>query len=114
MNSTKWRELANALQKIKTTGPKVRIKYLLDKDPSSGFSHLDWEWVKRGDTSIIEWLEIDPIHRTFQGMLLPDKEDDLTNPIKTTLKLVGVPFSIEGQLFKVWGHIKADSQPVLL
>lgn len=99
MNSTKW---------------KVRVKYLLDEEPCSGFTHLDWEWVKHGETSILEWLEIDPVYKTFQGRLIPEKEEDLSEAIFAALKAVGVPFSMEGKLYKVWGYVRASSQPTFV
>lgn len=114
MNSTKWRELAFALTSIKRVGPKVRVKYLLDEEPCSGFTHLDWEWVKHGETSILEWLEIDPVYKTFQGRLIPEKEEDLSEAIFAALKAVGVPFSMEGKLYKVWGYVRASSQPTFV
>ena len=114
MNATKWRELAVALEGLKGTGPKVRTKYLMDEESGSGFCHMDWGWVKNGDTITIEWLEIDPIHKTFRGLLVSDLEDDCTSFIFDTLKKIGVPFSMEGPYFKVWGHVKNNALPAFV
>lgn len=111
MNATKWRALAAALTRTDRAGPKVRIKYLLEDRPCPGFSNLDWKWVKHGQSSVIEWLEIDPIARTFRGRLIPDKEEDKSEAIEAALKSVGVPFSIEGGRYRVWGYIKPGAQP---
>lgn len=114
MNATKWRELALALQGFKGSGPKVRTKYLMDEGSGTGFCHLDWEWVKKGDTITIEWLEIDPINKTFRGLLVSDLEEDCREFIFNTLKKVGVPFSMEGPYFKIWGHVKSDTLPAFV
>ena len=114
MNATKWRELAAALQDILADGPRVRIKYLLDDDPGPGFAHLDWEWVGEGDASIIEWIEIDPVERTYRGRRVADAERDHAESILATLKRIGVPFSVEGGLFKVWGHVRPNAMPTLV
>jgi hypothetical protein len=114
MNATKWRELALALEKFNGTGPKVCTKYLMDEKSGSGFCHMDWDWVKNGDTITIEWLKIDPIHKTFRGLLVSDLEEDCSDFFFKTLKEVGVQFSMDGQYFKVWGHVKSDSLPTFV
>jgi hypothetical protein len=114
MNATKWRELAFVLESFKGYGPKVCTKYLLDEASGQGFCHLDWEWLKSGDTIAIEWLKIDPIHRTFRGLLVSDLEEDCRDVIFKTLKEIGVPFTLDGPYFKVWGHVKSDALPTFL
>lgn len=113
MNSTKWRELAVALQRVERGGPRVRLKYLRDA-PSPGFAHLDWEWVKYGETSIIEWMEIDTRYTSHRGRLVQPEEKDLGEAIAATLRAVGVAFSREGHIIKVWGHVSASDIPTLL
>lgn len=110
MNATKWRELATCMQGIKQGRLLVRVKYLLDDEPS-GFACLDWEWVKHGDASVIEWLEIDPVFRTFQGRLIQDKAEDLAAVLKTALRAIGLPCSAEGGRFRVWGYVRLGACP---
>lgn len=105
MNATKWREVATHLQGIEQGRLPVRVKYLLDEEPS-GYACLDWEWVRFGDTSIIEWLEIDPVIRTFRGRLVPDKAEDFSDAVELALRTVGAPFSVEGRCFRIWGHMR--------
>lgn len=113
MNATKWRELATCVEQISHGQLLTRVKCLLDESPS-GFACFDWEWVRNGDTSIIEWLEIDPILRTFRGRLVPDKIEDLSVLVESVLRAVGVPFSAEGQCFRVWGHVRPGIHPVFV
>jgi hypothetical protein len=111
MNATKWKELAIALQAIDGCGPRVRLKYVSDEHALPGFTHLEWEWLKSGDTSAIEWMEIDPIHRIHRGRLVPNAEKDNGNEIRSILKSIGVPFSIENTHLRVWGYVKSSAQP---
>lgn len=111
MNATKWRELALRLETIGRGRLPIRVKCVLDAS-ASGFACLDWEWVKNGDTSIIEWIEVDPVLRTPRGRLVPDSTEDLTDLIRCALMDVGVPYSEEGGFMRVWGHVRPDAQPV--
>ena len=110
MNATKWRELALRMEAIQRGELLTRVKYLLDESPS-GFTCLDWDWVKSGDASIIEWLEIDPVFRTHRGRLIADRTEDLTDRVAAALREVGVPFSAEKNVLKVWGHVRPGKQP---
>ena len=107
MSNTKWKRLAESIASL---NPEVRVKYLNDEKPS-GFSHLDWEWVKFGETAFIEWIEIDPIRRIFQGKLIANKEIDLSSDLEIIFRTANTPFSREGHLFKVWGYITPSNQP---
>jgi hypothetical protein len=95
MNKTKWCELANAFTSNEKFEPEVRLKYLRDKDAMPGFSLLDWEWVRSGESSCIEWMDIDPIKRVRQGRLIKDKEYDFSSFVESTLKELNIGYSIE-------------------
>lgn len=114
MSASKWRRLAVALENIVKDGPRVRVKYLLDDKPGPGFAHLDWEWLKEGDTIVIEWLEIELVQSTHQGALVPPVQSDISASVRSALKTAAVPFSQEGDVLRVWGHIKSGRQPQFL
>lgn len=78
MNKTKWRKLAAAMTSSHVFEPQVRVKHLLDKDEPAGFTFLDWEWVKYGETKWIDWMELHPIRRDYVGRLVDDKQADFT------------------------------------
>ena len=109
MSQTRWCALANELTSNRELEPKVRVKYLRDKDPMPGFSYLDWEWVKFGESSCIEWMDIDPIRKERLGKLIPDKETDISNFIEKSLKNAKVKYSLEQNKYRVWGY--AATQP---
>lgn len=107
MNKTKWRELAISLASNSNFEPKVSIK-ILGEPLASGFSHLDWEWVKYGESSCIEWIEIDPIKREYLGRLVSDRETDYSKFIEQTLGAFNIPYTLESSLYKVWGYANAN------
>ena len=109
MNQTRWRALADELTSNKELEPKVRLKYLHDSDPMPGFSYLDWEWVRHGESSSIEWMDIDPLKKESLGKLIPDKETDINGFIEACLKNAKVKYSIEDNKYRVWGY--AATQP---
>ncbi len=57
LNKTKWRELAFAMTGFEGFEPMVRLKYLGEDEPFGDFALLDWEWVKLGQSSHIEWMD---------------------------------------------------------
>lgn len=75
MNKTRWRELADRFTSDDDLEPRVRLKYL-GQESMTGFTLLDWEWVKSGESSCIEWMDIDPIKKVRIGQLVKDKEFD--------------------------------------
>ncbi len=96
--------MANELTSNKELEPKVRLKYLGDCNPMPGFSYLDWEWVKHGESSCIEWMDIDPLKKERLGKLIPDKEADISGFIETSLKNAKVKYSLEENKYRVWGY----------
>lgn len=111
MNKTKWSELADAMTSGIDFEPIVRLKYLLDADAMPGFSLLDWEWVRDGNTRCIEWMDIDPIKREHTGQLIPDKETDFSAFVIEKLKENNIPYSIENCIYRVWGYTYPGKQP---
>lgn len=107
MSRTKWKRLADAVASL---NPNVSVKFLDDEMPT-GFSCLDWEWVKFGETSHIEWMEIDPIQRIYQGKLIANKEIDLSSDLAIIFGASNTPFSRENGGFKVWGYITPNNSP---
>ena len=108
MNKTRWRELADELTSNDNFEPKVRLKYLRQEN-MTGFTLLDWEWVRSGESSCIEWMDIDPIKRVRQGQLVKDKEYDFRMYVESTLKEFHIKYTIEDEMYRVWGYSK--SQP---
>ncbi|WP_444894538.1 DUF6678 family protein [Microbulbifer sp. TRSA001] len=112
MNKTKWRELANAITSNSDFEPQVRLKYLRDLEAMPGFSLLDWEWVRYGQSNCIEWMDIDPFKRERRGNLLSDRITDFSGFIATVLKKYNIPYSFENGCYRVWGY--ANQQPVFV
>jgi hypothetical protein len=110
MNKTKWRELAAGLTSSEEFEPQVSIKILRDESPS-GFSLLDWEWVKFGDSSCIEWIEIDPVKKESLGRLVSDRETDYSEFVLSVLNRNNIPYSKLNGNYKVWGFANAENQP---
>lgn len=108
MNKTRWRELANKFTSNDDFEPQVRLKYLR-QESMTGFSLDDWEWVQHGESSCIEWMDIDPIKRVRIGQLVKDKEYDFSSFVKSTLKELNIRYTIEDKIYRVWGYAK--SQP---
>ena len=108
MNKTRWRELAVEFTSNDDFEPKVRLKYLRQEN-MTGFTLLDWEWVRSGESSCIEWMDIDPIKRVRQGQLVKDKEYDFRIFVESILKELHIKYTIEDEIYRVWGYAK--SQP---
>ena len=92
MNRTKWRNLAFAMVSNPAFIPQVREKHLLDKEEPTGFTFLDWEWVKYGETRGIDWLELSPIRRDYVGRLVADHQTDFSEWLRATLLSHSIPF----------------------
>ncbi|ABD79692.1 DUF6678 family protein [Saccharophagus degradans] len=110
MNKTKWNELANGLTSNEQFEPVVSIKILREKE-ASGFSLLDWEWVKHGNSSCIEWIEIDPIKRESIGRLVKPRETDYSEFVLSVLLKFNIPYSVNGNNYLVRGYASANNQP---
>ncbi len=109
MNKTKWRKLAALMASNPDFNPLVKIKYLLDNESEHGFAHQDWEWVKFGDSRVIEWMQIDPIRRDYVGRLIDDVKVDFTEWVKTALLSNNIHFEEAGGLFRIRGYIRPNT-----
>jgi hypothetical protein len=89
----------------------TRFKFLRDTEAEISFSFADWECVCKGDSSCIEWMEIDPIMKERRGQLMPDKETDFSEYIGSQLSGSNIPYSIESGKFRVWGYFYPCCQP---
>ncbi|MFD2718384.1 DUF6678 family protein [Hymenobacter monticola] len=105
MNKTKWRKLATAMTSNPDFEPQVREKHLLDKVEPAGFTFLDWEWVKSGETKWIDWMELSPIRKDYVGRLIDDKQTDFTEWLRAALIGQSIPFEEIDGIFKVRGYI---------
>lgn len=114
MNATKWKELAVALQSLRGTGPTVRVKYVADENSGRGFTHFDWEWLQSRDSATVEWLEIDPVFKSYRGRLIPDAQENMSAEIEAALRAHRIPFSREGSLYRIWGYVHPGSQPAFV
>lgn len=109
MNKTKWRELAALMTSNPEFEPQVRVRHLLDETQVTGFSHLDWECIKYGETNWIEWMEIDPIRKEYVGRLVDNKRVDFTEWVRAALLSKTIPFEETDGIFKVKGYIRPNS-----
>ena len=108
MNKTKWRKLAAAMTSNCEFEPRVRLRHLFDEGPVEGFTLLDWEWMKGGDTDWVEWLEIDPIRHDYVGRLVDDRSVDFTDWVRQALVSQSIPFEEADGFFKVRGYIRPN------
>jgi len=67
--------------------------------------------VKYGDSSCIEWIEIDPVKSERIGRLVPDKKTDYSEFVVSVLLKNNIPYSINGPNYKVWGYANTSEQP---
>lgn len=109
MNKTKWRELAALMTSNSEFDPKVRVRGVLDETQVTGFSHLDWEWVERGETNWVEWMEIDSIRRDYIGRLIDENEIDFTEWVRAALLSKTIPFEETDGIFKIRGYIRPNA-----
>lgn len=110
MNETRWEELAAAMRAFEPP-PDWRCKEISARVPG------DWdaEWcyhVRPFHT--IEWLEIGfvRLERSARTPLAHAERSDAEARIRETLRALGVPFSIENGLVRVWGYTRPGAQPV--
>jgi hypothetical protein len=112
MNNTKWKRLAKAITAERELEPFVRSKDIIDES-ITGFSLNDWGFTEY-NPAIFEWLDIDPIKRNRVGGLVPDIETDITSFILQALAESNVPYSKEGNYFRVWGYYVSGKVPTFL
>jgi hypothetical protein len=107
MNKTKWKEVASEMTSNTKFNPTVSIKYL-DEEVLSGFTHLDWEWVKFGDARVIEWMDISSIKHDYVGRLVDDRETDFAPWLRQALQKHSIPFSEDNGIFRIYGYLRPN------
>ncbi|MBC6991496.1 DUF6678 family protein [Hymenobacter sp. BT491] len=110
MNRTKWGELADAIRSNPDFYPSVRIKYLDEEVSGTRFAGLDWEWVKYGDSRVIEWMDIDSTKRTHIGRLVGDQITDFSTWVRASLQQHSIPFSEADGIFRINGYLKPNDK----
>lgn len=109
LNKTKWKEICDYFSNENTFSPLVRGK-LLTNGEMSGFAEVWWTEVF-GCCELIEWMEFSKYKYEHRGNLLPKKEMDVTVEVKEALDDIGVAYTDEERVFKVWGYINNESRP---
>jgi len=113
MNETKWAELAATMQGFCPL-PDWRCKEITASEP--GQWDAEWYYHVR-PFHTIEWLEIGFVHpkrvpgRYEPALLTPAERADAEARVRATLSSLGVPFSVENGLVRVWGYTRPE-QPV--
>ena len=114
MNDTKWEELAAAMQALHPL-PDWRCKEI----SAAGPGEWDAEWCYHvRPFHPIEWLEIGFVRpksapgRYAPVALTPAERADAEARLRETLWALGVPFSLEDGLVRVWGYIRPGVHPV--
>jgi hypothetical protein len=115
MNETKWTEVAGLLRRLGIGG---RVK-LITEDESRGYvpcadmpdSFLDVglpiSWLA------VEWMDIWTVREVHRGALLAPHRLDQSGLLEEGLRVIGVPFTREGEDYRVWGHVRRGEYPEL-
>jgi hypothetical protein len=112
MNDTKWTELADAMQTFQPP-PAWRCKDISATAPGP----WDTEWCYHIQPfHTIEWLEIEFVHATpktgkVSARLTPAERTEAEARLRATLSALGVPYSIEEGLVRVWGYTRPGARP---
>ncbi|WP_205737318.1 DUF6678 family protein [Halioglobus japonicus] len=99
MNKTKWRELCSEFEKESTVSPLVKYK-LITSDKEFGLSEVWWHELY-GECQAIEWLDFSKVK----------SRENISTQVVAVLDSVGVPYSDEGGVFRVWGYVNSNSRP---
>ena len=105
MSCAKWRKVAQALTSHPAFTPTVRLRYL-DGYAPTGFTHLDWEWVRQGDTRVIRWMDINPICRERVGQPTAGQQADFSNWVREMLLKQSIPFTEDSGLFRIDAYLQ--------
>ena len=114
MNNAKWEEVKHVLR---TRQLAYRVKLITGPDISQwGMAGLSepTNWIDfHGPVHVlqIEWLEANPHHLVPRPYVGRDRYIDYSNEVEQQFRLLGVPFSIENGIYRVWGHIPHNVYP---
>jgi hypothetical protein len=112
MNDTRWEKLAGAMQAFDPL-PDWRCKDISADGPGP----WDAEWCYHiRPFHTIEWLEIGFVHPkpaagATSAQLTIAARTDAEKRLRAQLSALGVPYSIEGGLVRVWGYTRPGTQP---
>lgn len=130
MSDTKWQELFGALIAIRQqTSFECRIKILSDDTACNWQGFLPYTKHRKADGSetiwiepsggpvpsvAIEWIEIKPtnLRRTDTGSL--KTQGDYQNKIEQQLDALQIPYTKEGDIIRVTGHVRRPKTATLL
>jgi hypothetical protein len=115
MNDTKWTEAVRLLREM---GLRCRVKLITRDAPSplsmlavGRESRLPLGYVEGCGyspfrTLEIEWLDIDPVSGFRPGQPYAVKPSDHSEELEGRLRSLGVAFTRDGPVIRIWGHIR--------
>ena len=103
-SKAKWRELTRAVMSLKGFQPLACEKSIHETEHKAVFGFYDWECLRLGSSSRIEWLDIDPIERIDRGRLVSKELIDHSEEICEIFEKYSIHYSVEGKIFRVWGY----------
>jgi hypothetical protein len=109
MSDTRWSQLVTALVDAHFL-PEFRVKVIGERESSIGWEssfphHLPSPYL------CIEWLELSGRFSRHRGKLVPDAIVDRSSELEQILRQTRVPFTIDGGVFRVWGHVAPGLSP---
>lgn len=110
MNTTKWRELQNAVDELPFPPPYM-CKWVTDADPVDDFTrdvHHIGDWSEGAlsyrEYPFIEWIKVRPRKLTHQGFLIPPKVEDESELFEAILLKYNIPFEKNGATYVIYGY----------
>ena len=95
MNATKWREVADAMRRMRGGPPRFRVKDIKGPEPSENW---DREWYYHPlPWETVEWLEI-----------LPDPGQE--PHVVAALRSLDVPFVLEAGHLRIYGWLRSKKE----
>jgi|GEM_PF-1265623 len=129
MSDTKWEEMLDALRILyPKAGFSYRIK-MLDRDRASSwgwFSHTEHNgpgqvnsvWIEGlGNSPVkilaLEYVEIKPTGLYNAGTYWTKMPGGYQNQIEQQLDILSVPYTVEGDIIRVTGHVRRSTPAVI-
>jgi hypothetical protein len=107
MNNTKWAETIETMNRL---GLQCRLKFI-DVDEPTYWTQIHspaWGWMEGPyvpwRSAEVEWMEINPVG------LLPCETMDRSAELESALTDFNIPFTREGPLFRVTGHVRKSGR----
>ena len=112
LNTTKWRELAQALAGL---GVTYKVKFV-DSDQEfamRSFRHVTGDWLDSGSTGpftaiSVEWLDINPVQEVRRGALVAPARINHQEEVERRLRSVRVPYQCESGFIRIVGHVRSS------